>query len=525
MKSVLIGAIAGVAAVSGSAYIYFSNEFDQGIRDSIEQFNADAENDFTITYEDLNTSLFGGAVSAKDIRVASKNVGDTVLHIGSFNAGIDIWDGLDTRLVQSGKASEISLSTPKGIFSLFSIEVQDLRLGEAIDQINNKEFTSIPLTMFELTGLDAKMNSTAEEIKTDSILFKTSDGGTKLDEFHYSGVTLNVPATSVSMSLGNFQINGGDLDWINDFVWLANKRDTNDTFHDARAREIAQKMAIQSMNYMGVESFEVKDFNLTGPAEVSMSIKDLYVKDLVREKEMVVAAKAGITDFSILNMKNIPMEANQFLTLADYNDFNLNIHGESKFNASTGEMNTDSIIEIDELFKLSNDFTMSGVDLAKMRTALLPLQEKQFEQMFTELSASEQTTPEAELAKAMGDMIDTLKAAYVGYYTGFETSLKLEDIGLNDKLLKYYSVSTGAGRSQLRKNFNDLTRISLAPLFGSSKPANMDQAIASYFAPESSPFGLSFTTKQTFTAETFDHVTAENWHELFDIAVSQTPAQ
>lgn len=526
MKPVLIGAIVGIVSVSGGAYLYYSNEFDKGVKESVETFNADAENKFTVEYEDLSTNLLGGHVSATDIRITDKRKTDNVLHIGSVDADINIWAGLDSMIIQSGKISEISIGTPELKFSLNSVAVSGLKLAEAIDQFQKREFTSIPLTMFELSGLNAKVNSDKPvEINTDSIVFRTSDAGTKLEEFQYSGVAFKALKDKISMSLGNFHIIGGDLGWIDDMVWAVRTRAADNPFHDARAKKIAQKLAVLSLDYMGLESFEINDFKMTGPNDISLSLKDLYIKDLAREKGMVVAAKVGLTDMSVPNLKNFSPQANQVFTLADYNDFSMTMRAETKFDPAIEEMTNDSFVQIDELLKLSSDFKMSGVDLAKMYSALLPLQELQFEQMLADLSAPENDTPEAELENALNDMLEAMKAAYVGYYTGLETSLTIEDAGLNDKLLNFYAASTGQGRDQLRSHFASLAILNLAPLFGSSKPANMSQVFASYFADKSIPFQLNLRAKQVFTAENFDNLTSENWHELFDIELNQKTAQ
>lgn len=519
MKRTLIG-VAAIIGITGASYAYLTNEVESSLHSLIDNFNASEDHRMHVAYDDLDIGLFDGSVNMSGIVLKNRDNEATQMKIARASAEMDFWSEADIPSISGGSLAGVDFDAPKAEIKLANAGFEGVDLESFAKNWKTKEFTTAPVRLFELDGLELKSKeNNAIDAVIESIRFETENNGKDLVVMAFGGLKID-SAEAGTTNLGLFSVRGGDIELFAKFLSAAIKSESDQEASKQALEAMADDLAAASLNYGGVKSFEMSDFAVSAPNGFAMSIDEVYFRDLQLISGLLVGGKFGVTDFFIPKLAGLTPQFDPILEIAEQDSFRMNVKGFSEYDETTSELKSESSIILDDLISISSDFEMQDVDLAKMAAAMKELQKKQIEAAFDDIEVGEESTPPSDPAAELNEMINLLLDAYTGYYSSIGTTMNVEDRGLNTKFLNVYAAMAGATPDQLRAHFGQIGLVSLSQLLGTSTPTNLQETLQSYLAEQSVPFTFSMKSNSAFDADTVSELTAENWHTVFDFELA-----
>lgn len=519
MKPAVWGSALGVLVIAGGAYGYLSYEFTNQVEGALYAFNEQPDNEYNITYGDVDTSIFSRSFTLTDLVATERNTKDStngeIISAKKLTAtlgGKETGSMLDLASVD---VNGISIKSGNGTADVSSLRLGGVDAASFMEQLESESFREIPVSFAEVRGFRLDHNNGKSSLNT--FRFAATPDGSRLEEFLIENFTVNDPVDKVDMSIGTIRFSGGDLATLTDFARMAAGIDADNTLSDREIDAMAERMAAAAVGSFGVESARVSDVRVTGAQGVSVSLKDMQLTDVVRQGAMVVGMNFRMDDLAMENVKAISPQAAQIFTLAGMESLHIHVTSQSGYDAEASELQGSSSLQLQDLLTLNTDMRMQDVDLDAMARGMVPMQKESYRNMLMQMAgkAPETPDPQAELAR----MMDMLTAAYAGYYSKAHMVLTMENNGLNERGLTVYSALTGMPEDQLRQQFVMAASANMANLLGSSAPDNIPQVFTSYLATPSQPVTLSLANKAPLTKEDLTGMTMATWHQLFDIGL------
>lgn len=521
MKPAVWGSALGVLVIAGGAYGYLSYEFTNQVEGALYAFNEQSDNEYNITYGDVDTSLFSRSFTLTDLVASERNSedddkGETI----TAKKLVATLGGKETGSMLDLASVDVNGISIKGGDS--TVDVNSLRLGGVdaasfMEQVESERFREIPVSFIEVRGFRFDDNNGGRG-GLNTFRFAATPDGSRLEEFLIENFTVDDPAGKVDMSIGTIRFSGGDLATLTDFARMAAGIDADNTLSDREIDAMAERMAAAAVGSFGVESMRMSDLRVTGAQGVSVSLRDMQFTDIVRQGAMVVGMNFRLDDLAMENMKAISPQAAQIFTIAEMEGLHIDITSQASYDAQASQLSSTSSIHLRDLVTLNSDMRLQDVDLEAMAEGMIPMQKENYRTMLMQMAgkAPETPDPQAEL----GRMLDMVAAAYAGYYSKAQMTLTLEDKGLNERGLRVYSTLSGMPEDQLRQQFAVAAAANMSALLGSSAPDNLPQIFTGYLTAPSQPFTLSLANKAPLTKEDLTGMTMATWHQLFDVGLT-----
>lgn len=524
MKKLLVGAVA-VVALSAGAYAYLVSAAESNIESLAAEFNTSEDHELVVRYDDLDISLLSGSVELAGVQFVNRSDESKAIKVNNAVVSIDFWTDGDLPAISAAELTAVDMSAPEFELGVGKISFEGFDLNATTQAVESKELENVPLGSLSMD--DLKVISTKDqnvELTLGEFRFETTNGGQDLVELSYNDIafTFDDPQKT-TMSLEEFTIKGGDLALLAKLISKGMQSEEEGNGADTFMQSIAADYSAATINYGGVDSFEMLDFKIATEAGFGMSIDEYYLRDVKRSGGIVVAGKTGITNFEVPTLKGLSPQMDQILAIAQHDGLRMNLLAQSDYDADTSELVGETSFVIDDLVSLSSEFSMQNINLQKMAEAMIEFQSMQFESAAADIAAAENGQQVQDPTAELAETIDAMLAAYIGYYDSFAMNIDLKDSGLNTKFLNVYSAMTGATPDQLRASFVQLGTVNLSSALGTSTPPNLQQSLELYLAETSKPIRLEISSNESFDSEAVSTLDAENWHTVLDIGITDVP--
>ncbi|WP_417450727.1 hypothetical protein [Kordiimonas sp.] len=518
MNKVLVGGALVGAALAGG-YFYAAHSIESNIEQMLASYNESAENEFTISYDDLDPSLLSGTATVSGI--VAQNRATPAQSIKVDTARLDVGFGFDGDAdnLKSVKLNNVAASNVSETIRIGYLHVA----GEGLDDLSKaSSFASWSGSLHKVEVLDVEVKSSAPDsvFVLDAFVLNTSDDGNWLDEFRIKNISMTSTLPNGSPAEGKlekFEVSGGDIGALRRFIEMTQAQAMFGVADPAMSREMAHEMARQSLNYFGFEGFELVGLTAILPNGLGIDVESLSVRDIDRRAGMVVGAKSEISEFVVSNLGMASPAAAQMMTIAGIDTFRLNGRSTIRYDEQDKRLLGQSKMTISDMFGIDSKMTFTDVDVEKMAKKLLAVQQAQFDFM-EELQANpdDRLTPEEVNQRMIQQMVE----AYTGYYSGFDLALVLADMGGTERVFNVYSAMSGVPVPDLKValigGIEQMTNTEL----GATTPETLMPAVKAFFATPSQPLYLKVKSKKTPDEEALQGLSKDNWPDLLDVSFS-----